>query len=244
MKKTGTLVKLEDLSAGYASRPLGIFGKTQRKAVLDRVNLEIRRGELFGLVGESGSGKTTLARCILGLAGYQGRVLIDGLAGDGAYRERRSGRERRERARKVQAVFQDPAAALNPVKSIGWILEEPLRAHRLGSKAWRLLQVDRVLRLTGLDPAYRSRLPHELSGGQKQRVCIACALLLDPELLIADEAVSSLDVSAGAQILNLFRDLHDELGLAVLFISHNHEAVRYLCGRVAVMRSGQVIEAG
>jgi oligopeptide/dipeptide ABC transporter ATP-binding protein len=193
-------------------------------------------GEIFGLVGESGCGKTTLGRCILGLIDYEGDIIIDGL--------RQDKRRRRELARKVQAVFQDPVGSLNPAKRIGWLMEEPLKIHRLGTKQERIQKVDAMLRMVGLDPSYKTRKVQELSGGQKQRVCIGCALMLDPKLIIADEAVSSMDVSVAAQILNLFQDLHQRLGLALMFISHNLNVVYYLCDRIAVMYRGQIVELG
>jgi ABC-type glutathione transport system ATPase component len=233
------LLTVNRVSASYTSRGHGLFGKKITKPVLDSVDLEIRRGEIFGLVGPSGCGKTTLGRCILGLIHHDGEILIDGAA-----RPRQPGPARRERALKVQAVFQDPAASLNPVKRVGWIMEEPLAIHRLGSGPERTKQVDGMLELVGLDRSCKTRRVSELSGGQKQRVCIGRALMLKPELIIADEAVSALDVSVGAQILNLFRELHETLGMALLFISHNIDAVYYLCSRIAVMEHGRIVKTG
>jgi ABC-type glutathione transport system ATPase component len=144
----------------------------------------------------------------------------------------------------VQAVFQDPSGALNPVMRVGWILEEPLRVHRLGDKKEREKKVDQMLDLVGLDASYKKRKPGELSSGQKQRISIGCALMLNPSLIIADEPVSALDVSVGAQILNLFRDLNKRLGLSLLFISHNLNLVYYLCDRISVMKQGRIVEQG
>ena len=230
------LLSVKNVSCTYSSRKLGIFGKKEEKSVLDKVNLEINKGEFFGLTGESGSGKTTLGRCILGLIEYQGEILVEGL------RPGSSGYHTRERGRIIGAVFQDPGGALNPVKKIGWLLEEPLCVHQTGSKKEREMQVDEMLNLIGLDPAFKKRRPDELSSGQKQRVSIGCALMLRPGLIIADEPVSSLDVSTGAQIINLFQDLKDSLGISLLFISHNQELIRYLCDRVAVMERGRIVE--
>ncbi|MDR1149466.1 MAG: dipeptide/oligopeptide/nickel ABC transporter ATP-binding protein [Spirochaetaceae bacterium] len=245
------ILRAEGLSASYTSRAHGIFGKKTIKPVLDSINLEIRKGEIFGLVGPSGCGKTTLGRCILGLINYEGNILIDGTAqgrpspGRRGFIPRGAGHAaRRERALKVQAVFQDPAASLNPVKRIGWIMEEPLVIHRRGAKGERIKRVDEMLELVGLDPSYKTRRVNELSSGQKQRVCIGRALMLKPKLIIADEAVSALDVSVGAQILNLFRELHETLGMALLFISHNIDAVYYLCDRIAVMDQGRIVKTG
>jgi ABC-type glutathione transport system ATPase component len=207
------------------------------KQVLNNVNLEIGRGEIFGLVGESGCGKSTLAKCILGLIEYEGEIIINGHKRP----LRPSWQERRKGALEVQAVFQDSGSSLNPVKSIGWILEEPLRAHGLGNAVERQERVNQILNLVGLDSSYKKRKPRELSSGQKQRVAIGSALMLNPGLIVADEPVSALDVSVGAQILNLFRELNRQLGLGLLFISHNMELVHYLCDRVAVMDGGRII---
>ncbi|MDR1904080.1 MAG: ATP-binding cassette domain-containing protein [Treponema sp.] len=238
-KAVQSLLEIRDVSNAYTMRPLGLFGRRERKAVLDHINLEIGGAELFGLVGESGCGKTTLGRAVLGLIDFTGGIRI------GALRQRGGRMPRQERlkmAGMVQAVFQDPAESLNPVRHIGAILEEPLIIHRAGSAKERAGMVDQTLALVGLDPSYKSRRISELSGGQKQRIAIGSALMLRPRLIIADEAVSSLDVSAAAQILNLFRELHHNLGLAMLFISHNLNVVYYLCSRIAVMYKGQIVE--
>ena len=229
-------LSVRGLSCSYTTRPWGMFGKKEVKPVLDQVNLEIGQGEIFGLVGESGCGKTTLGKCILGLMDYDGEIIVNGRKRG----KNPSYRERRERAFEVQAVFQNSGASLNPVKSVGWILEEPLRVHGLGSAAERQVKTDHILDLVGLDSSHKKRKPRELSSGQKQRVAIGAALMLEPGLIVADEPVSALDVSVGAQILNLFRELNQQLGLALLFISHNLDLVNYLCDRVAVMRNGRI----
>jgi ABC-type glutathione transport system ATPase component len=237
------LLMVQGVSSSYISRSYGVFGRKTEKPVLHGINLEMGRGEIFGLVGESGCGKTTLGRCILGLIDYSGLIVIDGMTGSGSsgWQPRRL---RQERAGKVQAVFQDPAGALNPVKSVGWLLEEPLRVHRIGTKAERERKVARILEMVGMDSSYTKRRPAELSSGQKQRVSIAAALMLEPKLLVADEPVSALDVSVGAQILNIFTELNRTLGLSILFISHNLSLVYYLCDSIAVMRRGRIIEQG
>jgi ABC-type glutathione transport system ATPase component len=224
------MIVIRDLSASYTSRSFGPFGRRETKPVLKGVNLEIAAGEIFGLAGESGCGKSTLARCILGLIDYEGEIIIDG-------QRQHSGRHGCTQA---QMVFQDPGASLKQKKKIGWLLEEPLAIHRLGDREQRSRRASEMLERVGLDPVLRKRRASELSGGQKQRVCIGRALMLNPKILIADEATSSLDVSAGAQILNLFRELRDSFGLTILFISHNIDAVEYLCDRIAVMRDGEV----
>jgi ABC-type dipeptide/oligopeptide/nickel transport system ATPase subunit len=219
-----TIIRIRGLSAAYVSRNFWPFGKKEIKPVLNNINLDIAAAEIFGLTGESGCGKTTLARCILGLMDYEGEIIID--------RQKQDGFKRRHNRHNIQMVFQDTALSLNPVKKIGWLMEEPLVIHRLGAKEQRARKVDEMLARVGLDCSCKTRRVHELSGGQKQRVCIGRALMLQPKILIADEAISSLDVSAGAQIMNLFRELRGSLGLSIIFISHDTGAVEYLCDRV------------
>jgi len=226
------ILSVRNVSSAYSSRSFGIFGKKEIKPVLSRINLELKAGEILGLTGGSGCGKTTLARCILGLIDYEGEIFIDG--------QKQHRKIHQPPARQIQMVFQDPGVSLNPVKKIGWLLEEPLVIHRLGTPQERMNRLDEMLLRVGLDPSYKIRRVSELSGGQKQRVCIGRALILKPKLLIADEAISSLDVSVGAQILNLFRQLHGEMGLGILFISHNKSAVEYLCDRVVRLDSGTI----
>jgi len=233
---SGKLLQVFNVSNTYTSRKLGIFGKKEFKPVLDNVNMEIYRGEIFGLAGKSGSGKTTLGRCILGLIDYQGEIFFDPESYETVRNNTRGCRPG------LGAVFQDPGGALNPVKRTGWLLEEPLRIKRIGTRKEREIEVDRMLELISLDPSDKKRFPAELSSGQKQRVSIGCALMLKPSLLIADDPVSALDVSTGAQIINLFRELNRTLGLSLLFISHNMNLINYLCDRVAIMEKGRITE--
>ena len=226
------LLAVRGLFSSYISRNFGLFGKKKIQSVLKGIDFEIAPKEIFGLTGESGCGKSTLARCILGLIDYEGEISIDG--------KNRKHREKGRSLPPVQMIFQESGASLNPAKKIGWLMEEPLVIHRLGTARERAKKTDEMLVRAGLDPSYKNRRVNELSGGQKQRVCIGRVLLLSPRLLVADEAVSSLDVSTGAQILNLFRELHENMGLSILFISHNIDAVEYLCGRIAVMSEGKI----
>jgi len=220
------LLSIRNVSNIYSDRRISFFGKKEKKQVLNNINLEIKRGEIFGLTGKSGCGKTTLARCILGLIDYEGEIALHGTE---------------ELKQQIQMVFQDPGASLNPTKKIGWLVEEPLVIHKIGTPQERSKKADKMLLRVGLDSSYKTRRVHELSGGQKQRVCIARALILEPCLLIADEAISSLDVSAGVKILNLFKKINKSSGLSILFISHNKDAVEYLCDRVAVMEKGNIL---
>ncbi|MCL2042630.1 MAG: dipeptide/oligopeptide/nickel ABC transporter ATP-binding protein [Treponema sp.] len=231
MTETRTAVKpiivIRNLTQAYVSRNYGMFGKKEVKPVLNNINLDIAAGEIFGISGESGCGKSTLARCILGLIDYKGEIFIDGTL-------QQPGKQLNPAS---QMIFQDPGASLSPTKKVGWLLEEPLVIHRRGTAIERSRKADEMLVRVGLDPLYRNRQVNELSGGQKQRICIGRTLMLEPKILIADEAISSLDVSTGAQILNLFSELRQSLGLTVIFISHDRNAAEYLCDRVMVMSS-------
>ena len=207
---------------------------------VDGVSFDIRAGETFGLVGESGCGKSTIARCILRLTQPTGgRVLFDGA--DLATLGRTELRALRKR---MQIVFQDPYASLDPRMTVGAIVEEPLVIHGLGTTKERRDEVATMLELVGLTPQQARRKPHEFSGGQRQRIALARALVLHPELVILDEPVSALDVSIQAQVLNLLRSLQTELGLTYLFIVHDLAVAEYFCDRLAVLYLGAVMELG
>jgi ABC-type oligopeptide transport system ATPase subunit len=207
---------------------------------VDDVSFSIREGEMFGLVGESGSGKTTLGRCVLRLIEpTSGDVLF---RGDSVLRLSRS--RLRLARRDMQIVFQDPFSSLNPRMRAGDIVEEPLIIHRLGTRAGRRRRVGELFDLVGLEPEHLARYPHEFSGGQRQRIGIARALALNPALIVADEAVSALDVSIQAQVTRLLLDLQKRLNLTYLFIAHDLRLVEHLCSTVAVMYLGKVVEMG
>ena len=235
------LVSIENLTKVYEGA--GLFGRRRWavQAVSD-VSFEVRRGETFALVGESGCGKTSIARLVLRLAEpTAGRIHFDGeLLTD------MHGARLKAQRRRMQIVFQDPMASLNPRKTIGHILGQPLAVHRGGRPADYLDEIHQALNLVGLSPPERfiRRLPHEFSGGQRQRIAIARALMLRPELIVADEPVSALDVSIRAQILTLMKRLQRELGLTYLFITHDLGVVRSIAHRVGVMYLGKIAEIG
>ncbi|HEY6791305.1 MAG TPA: ABC transporter ATP-binding protein [Trebonia sp.] len=202
---------------------------------VDGIDLTVRKGEALALVGESGSGKSTLARAIAGIQrANHGEIKLDGKV----LPARRSSADQR----RIQIVFQDPYSSLNPRLTVGSILRELLRVHHVVPRGEADSQAAQLLRLVGLDEDAAHAFPRQFSGGQRQRVAIARAIALRPELLVADEPISALDVSVQATILNLLEDLRAELGLTLLFISHNLAVVRHLCDRVAVMYLGRIIE--
>jgi peptide/nickel transport system ATP-binding protein len=235
------LLKVSDLHTWFPIKK-GILRKTVGHVrAVDGVSFTIERGQTLALVGESGCGKTTVGRSILRIVPpTAGSVTLDGV--DLFALDARALREHRRRA---QMVFQDPMTSLDPRQRVRDIVAEGLESFGIGeSESARTERVARVLARVQLDPRQMGRYPHEFSGGQRQRICIARALAVEPDLVILDEAVSALDVSIQAQILNLLSDLQAELGLAYLFITHDLSIVRYLATRVSVMYLGQIVEEG
>jgi oligopeptide transport system ATP-binding protein len=235
------LVEVRDLTKVY---PLGesIFGGGARGEVraVDGVSLDIHQGETLGVVGESGSGKSTLGRLILRLVDpTSGSILFDGRDLLQAGR-----RDLRRLRRDMQIIFQDPFGSLDPRFRVEDVIAEPLIIHENLNSAARRSRVSELLGAVGLDQSALRRFPHEFSGGQRQRIGIARALALRPRFIVADEPVSALDVSVGAQIVNLLALLQREFGLTYLFISHSMPIVRYLASRIAVMYRGKLVEVG
>ncbi|MCR5251124.1 MAG: dipeptide/oligopeptide/nickel ABC transporter ATP-binding protein [Lachnospiraceae bacterium] len=208
------LVELDDVMVSF-----------RNKEVLKGISFAIRKGEILGLAGESGSGKSTIARTILGLLSPKAGTVTKHTA-------------------EPQMIFQDPYGSLNPAYSISWIMQEPLRLHtKLGAEE-RQKKVLEMLAEVGLPENVAGHKPAELSGGQRQRVCIGTALMRSPELLIADEPVSALDVTVAAQVLALLKRLHDEKGLSMLFISHDLRTMYHFCDRILILKDGKIIEEG
>ena len=235
-----TLIRIDNLKKyfpiyqGFRRRQVGAI------QAVDGVSFEIQRGETLGLVGESGCGKSTTGRLLL--------QLLKPSDGDVYFKDENlaelSEEGLRTKRQNMQMIFQDPYASLNPRMTVAEILEEPLRVHQIGDAQSRMARVSELLRLVGLEQDHANRYPHEFSGGQRQRIGIARALATEPEFIVADEPISSLDVSIQAQIVNLLDDLKQELGLTYLFIAHDLAMVRYLSDRVAVMYLGRIVELG
>jgi oligopeptide transport system ATP-binding protein len=235
------LLQVRNLVKQFPVKKGLIFERTvdHVNAVAD-VSFEIERGETLGLVGESGSGKSTTGYCVLQvLRPTSGSVVFDGID-----LTELSGERLRKMRRRMQLVFQDPHASLDPRMTVGDTVEEPLVIHRVGSRGERRARVRELLDVVGFDPGFTNRYPHEFSGGQRQRIGIARALALSPDLLVLDEPVSALDVSIQAQILNLLKDLQQEFGLTFLFIAHDLAVVRAMSDRIAVMNLGKIVEQG
>jgi peptide/nickel transport system ATP-binding protein len=245
----GPLIRLEGVSkrfvrapdvAGRVANALGAGIRTEVVRAVDGVSLDVAKGEVVGLVGESGCGKSTLGRIVAGIhSPTEGRVLFRGRDVAGL-----KGRDAREAALQVQMIFQDPFASLNPRMKVAEIVGEAPLVHGIVPRSGIEAHVADTMRRVGLDPAFRTRYPHQFSGGQRQRIGIARALAVRPEFIVCDEAVAALDVSIQAQVLNLFMDLRRDLDLTYLFISHDLGVVEHLSDRVVIMYLGRVVESG
>jgi len=235
------LVRIEDLKVHFPIRRGAILPRTVGHVrAVDGVSIVLRRGETLGLVGESGCGKSTLGRALLRIHDPSaGRILFDGADITGL-----AGRELRHLARRVQMIFQDAYSSVDPRMRIGDIIAEPLEVHGIGRRADRRRRVAELLEIVGLLPRFADLYPHQLSGGQRQRVGIARAIALNLDFIVCDEAVSALDVSIQAQIVNLLQELQQRLGLTYLFIAHDLAVVRHISQRIVVMYLGRVMESG
>jgi oligopeptide/dipeptide ABC transporter ATP-binding protein len=236
------LVRAEALQVHFPVRSRGPLRRTNAAVrAVDGVDLEVHRGETLGLVGESGCGKSTLGNALLRLVEPTGgRVVFDGTEVTGLSR-----RDLRRWRRRTAMVFQDPYASLDPRQTVGETVAEPLEIHGLHpGRAARRARVGELLEMVGLAPGLRDRYPHEFSGGQRQRIGIARALAGEPDFVVCDEPIASLDVSVQAQVVNLLVRLQADLGLTYLFVSHDLAAVRHVSDRVAVMYLGRVVEQG
>jgi len=236
---TEPLLKLEGVKKYFPiTKGIVLQRKVGQVHAVDGVDLEVYPGETIGLVGETGCGKSTTARLITRLLDpTEGRIWFEGR--DITHLGRRAMRPIR---RDVQMVFQDPYASLNPRKSVGSIVAEPMRIHRTLPKDKLKAEVQQLMELVGLNPEHYNRFPHEFSGGQRQRIGLARSLALRPKLIVCDEPVSSLDVSIQAQILNLLEDLQREFNLTYIFIAHDLSVVKHMSDRVAVMYLGRIVE--
>lgn len=233
-----TLIRVEDIYKHFSASEGFLFRDEKKVRAVDGVSFDVKRGEALGIVGESGCGKSTMGRVLLRLIEADGGKVI--FKGDDILSLSNS--DMRNRRKDMQIVFQDPFASLNPRMKVGELIAEPLRLHGVKDSKKIKRRVVEIIKLVGLDEYHLEKYPHEFSGGQRQRICIARALILKPEFVICDEAVSALDVSIQSQIINLLKDLKDELGLTYMFISHDLSVVRHISDRVGVMYLGKMVE--
>jgi ABC-type oligopeptide transport system ATPase subunit len=234
------LVEVRNLRKEFAGRGSGFFKRGNTLTAVDDVSFDIHAGETLGVVGESGSGKSTTGYCLLQLIQpTAGSVRFRGVELTGL-----GWKEMRPYRRDLQIIFQNPYASLNGRRTVEDIVSEGMVIHKIGTPASRRAETERLLERVGISASQMTRHPAEFSGGQRQRIVIARALSLQPSFIVCDEPVSALDVSVQAQILNLLKDLQDELGLTLLFIAHDLSVVRMMSDRIIVMKSGEIVEAG
>lgn len=240
------LLQVRNLKKYFPVYSQGIVRRqTSVVKAVDDVSFNLNQGETLGLVGESGCGKTTTARAILrALEPTSGEVILQSKAYGEVDLARLEEERLKELRKEMQMIFQDPFSSLNPRMTVGDIVAEPLVIHNIGSRGERKDKVAHILEKVGLKAVHMQRYPHAFSGGQRQRIGIARALILNPSLIVADEAVSALDVSVQAQVINLLQDLQEEFQLTYIFVAHDLSVVRHICDRVAVMYLGKIVELG
>lgn len=232
------LVEVKDLKKYFTIKSEGTYEKTSLLKAVDGVSLDVFEGEILGVVGESGCGKTTLGKTIL--------RLYDKTEGEVLYRGndlfKKDVAQMKDMTKKIQMIFQDPYSSLNPRKKISKIIGQSLDIHNIGTSSERIERIELLMEEVGLNPKYRARYPHQFSGGQRQRIGIARALALQPEFIVCDEAVSALDVSVQAQILNLLLDLQEKHQFTYMFIAHDLAVVEFIATRILVMYLGRIVE--
>lgn len=240
MEKNEVILQVRDLKVFFPVSKM-IFQKQKYVKAVNGVSFDLIRGETLGVAGESGCGKSTLLRaCVRLNEPTDGKILLDGL--DITHLSDRALRPLRK---KSQVIFQDPYSSLDNRWTVGRLIEEPMKINKIHkTRAERTARAKELMQAVGLSPEYLGRFPHEFSGGQRQRIAIACALATSPDILMCDEAVSALDVSVRAQVLNLFADLQKKFGLTYMFVSHDMSVIEHICDRVAIMYLGRIMEIG
>lgn len=232
------LLEVKNLKTYFTLKSEKFGAKPEVVKAVNDLSFEVKKGEILGIVGESGCGKSTLGKTILKLNHKtEGEILYKGSEVFNL-----DDKDLKKLRKKMQMIFQDPFSSLNPRKKVGSILAQPMLIHKLGSKEEIDAKIDKIMKEVGINPVYKGRFPHQFSGGQRQRIGIARALMLDPEFIICDEAVSALDVSIQAQVLNLLLDLHDKYNFTYIFIAHDLAVIEFISTRILVMYLGKIIE--
>lgn len=234
------IMKVDNVSKHFKIKSKKLFDPPKELIAVNDVTLDVYKGETLGIIGESGSGKSTLGKCMIRMTPLtKGSIVYkDAILSDLPEKSMKPMRK------EIQVIFQDPYSSLDPRKTAGYLIEEPMVIHNMYTSEERKSKVIELLKLVGLNESHAIRYPHEFSGGQRQRINIARALALNPEIVLADEPVSALDVSVQAQVINLMKDLQNKLGLTYVFISHDLSVVKYISDRIAIMYLGRIVEIG
>lgn len=234
------IMKVDNVSKHFEIKSKSIFQPSKELKAVNNVSFDVYKGETLGIIGESGSGKSTLGKCMIRMTGLTNGNIVykDTILNELPEKSMKAMRN------EIQVIFQDPYSSLDPRKTAGYLIEEPMIIHNMYTAEERKKKVIELLKLVGLNESHSIRYPHEFSGGQRQRINIARALALNPEIILADEPVSALDVSVQAQVINLMKDLQKKLGLTYVFISHDLSVVKYISDRIAIMYLGKIVEIG